>query len=317
MVPDCSRSAHNRNVLAGRAQWQAAISPAEREKKKIMSKSFDDLVQLMARLRAPDGCPWDRKQTHESLKPYLVEDAYEVLEAIDHTDTARLREELGDVLLQVLFHAQIGSEHDAFSVDDIIGSLAEKLIRRHPHVFGTPEQQQEALDANDVKIRWEQIKRNEREQKGEDSSALEGVPKTLPALLRAYQVQVRASRVGFDWPDLVPVLGKLEEELQEFRDAMAACTAAAPAALPSAKEHLESELGDVLFTMVNISRFLKINPEEALRKTINRFIDRFQSIETQAAASGRSMSEMTLREMDDLWEEAKRRTFIASQSKKS
>jgi len=317
MVPDCSRSAHNRNVLAGRAQWQAAISPAEREKKKIMSKSFDDLVQLMARLRAPDGCPWDRKQTHESLKPYLVEEAYEVLEAIDHTDTARLREELGDVLLQVLFHAQIGSEHDAFSVDDIIGSLAEKLIRRHPHVFGTPEQQQEALDANDVKIRWEQIKRNEREQKGEDSSALEGVPKTLPALLRAYQVQVRASRVGFDWPDLVPVLGKLEEELQEFRDAMAACTAAAPAALPSAKEHLESELGDVLFTMVNISRFLKINPEEALRKTINRFIDRFQSIETQAAASGRSMSEMTLREMDDLWEEAKRRTFIASQSKKS
>ena len=317
MVPDCSRSAHNRNVLAGRAQWQAAISPAEREKKKIMSKSFDDLVQLMARLRAPDGCPWDRKQTHESLKPYLVEEAYEVLEAIDHTDTARLREELGDVLLQVLFHAQIGSEHDAFSVDDIIRSLAEKLIRRHPHVFGTPEQQQEALDANDVKIRWEQIKRNEREQKGEDSSALEGVPKTLPALLRAYQVQVRASRVGFDWPDLVPVLGKLEEELQEFRDAMAACTAAAPAALPSAKEHLESELGDVLFTMVNISRFLKINPEEALRKTINRFIDRFQSIETQAAASGRSMSEMTLREMDDLWEEAKRRTFIASQSKKS
>jgi tetrapyrrole methylase family protein/MazG family protein len=317
MVPDCSRSAHNRNVLAGRAQWQAAISPAEREKKKIMSKSFDDLVQLMARLRAPDGCPWDRKQTHESLKPYLVEEAYEVLEAIDHTDTARLREELGDVLLQVLFHAQIGSEHDAFSVDDIIGSLAEKLIRRHPHVFGTPEQQQEALDANDVKIRWEQIKRNEREQKGEDSSALEGVPKTLPALLRAYQVQVRASRVGFDWPDLVPVLGKLEEELQEFRDAMAACTAAAPAALPSAKEHLESELGDVLFTMVNISRFLKINPEEALRQTINRFIDRFQSIETQAAASGRSMSEMTLREMDDLWEEAKRRTFIASQSKKS
>ena len=317
MVPDCSRSAHNRNVLAGRAQWQAAISPAEREKKKIMSKSFDDLVQLMARLRAPDGCPWDRKQTHESLKPYLVEEAYEVLEAIDHTDTARLREELGDVLLQVLFHAQIGSEHDAFSVDDIIGSLAEKLIRRHPHVFGTPEQQQEVLDANDVKIRWEQIRRNKRQQKGEDSSALEGVPKTLPALLRAYQVQVRASRVGFDWPDLVPVLGKLEEELQEFRDAMAACTAAAPAALPSAKEHLESELGDVLFTMVNISRFLKINPEEALRKTINRFIDRFQSIETQAAASGRSMSEMTLREMDDLWEEAKRRTFIASQSKKS
>ena len=282
-----------------------------------MSKSFDDLVQLMARLRAPDGCPWDRKQTHESLKPYLVEEAYEVLEAIDHTDTARLREELGDVLLQVLFHAQIGSEQDAFSVDDIIRSLAEKLIRRHPHVFGTPEQQEEALDANEVKIRWEQIKRNEREQKGEDSSALEGVPKTLPALLRAYQVQARASRVGFDWPDLAPVLGKLEEELQEFRDAMAACTVATPAALPSSKEHLESELGDVLFTIVNISRFLKLNPEEALRKTINRFIDRFQSIETQAAATGRSLGDLTLQEMDDLWEEAKRRTSVAVQSKRS
>ena len=282
-----------------------------------MSKSFDDLVQLMARLRAPDGCPWDRKQTHASLKPYLVEEAYEVLEAIDHTDITRLREELGDVLLQVIFHAQIGTEQEKFSIDDVIHTLAEKLVRRHPHVFGTAEQKQESLNADDVKVRWEQIKRNEREDKGQDSSALDGVPKTLPALLRAYQVQARAARVGFDWSDLTPVLGKLEEELREFRDAMAASTTAASSTSAEAKEQIESELGDVLFTIVNVARFLKINPEEALRKTINRFIDRFQYMEAQTALAGRSLQNMSLEEMDALWEQAKRRTPVPTESNNS
>lgn len=282
-----------------------------------MSKAFDELVQLMAKLRAPDGCAWDRKQTHVSLKPYLVEEAYEVLEAIDHTDTTRLREELGDVLLQVIFHAQIGSEEETFSVEDIIHSLSQKLIRRHPHVFGTAAQKQEHLNAEDVKIRWEQIKRNEREEKGQASSALEGIPKTLPALLRAFQVQARAARVGFDWPDLAPVLGKLDEELQEFREAMAANTAATSATAKESKNHLEAELGDVFFTMVNIARFLKINPEEALRTTVNRFIDRFQYIEGQAAATGRSIQDMTLEEMDALWDQAKRRTPVPVDSKET
>ena len=282
-----------------------------------MSKAFDELVQLMAKLRAPDGCAWDRKQTHVSLKPYLVEEAYEVLEAIDHTDTARLREELGDVLLQVLFHAQIGAEEETFSVEDVIHALTQKLVRRHPHVFGTADQKQENLNAEDVKIRWEQIKRDERAEKGHDSSALEGVPKTLPALLRAFQVQARAARVGFDWPDLAPVLGKLDEELQEFREAMAANTAATAATVKESKEHLEAEFGDVFFTMVNIARFLKINPEEALRTTVNRFIDRFQYIESQAAATGRSIKDMTLEEMDALWAQAKRRTPVPIDSKES
>jgi tetrapyrrole methylase family protein/MazG family protein len=244
----------------------------------------------------------------------LVEEAYEVLEAIDHTDITRLREELGDVLLQVIFHAQIGIEQETFSIEDVIHALAEKLVRRHPHVFGTTDQQQESLNADDVKVRWEQIKRNEREEKGQDSSALEGVPKTLPAHLRAYQIQARAARVGFDWSDVTPVLGKLEEELQEFRDAMAASSASAPSTSPEANEHVEAELGDVLFTIVNVSRFLKINPEEALRKTINRFIDRFQYIEAQAALTGRSLQDMTLEEMDALWEQAKRRTPVPMES---
>lgn len=276
-----------------------------------MSERFDELVRLMAKLRAPDGCPWDRKQTHESLKPYLVEEAYEVLETIDRKDPENLREELGDLLLQILFHAQIGTEAGRFTIDEIMQHLAEKLVRRHPHVFGSSTEGGDPLHADEVYARWEQIKRDERKQAGQSGSALGGVPKTLPALLRAFQIQARASRVGFDWPRIGQVVEKLEEELRELRDAMASASPDA-VSTTSNRAHdeiqgrVESEFGDVLFALVNLARFVKVNPEEALRKAINRFTDRFHYVETQAASSGRTLNEMTLGEMDALWEDAKR-----------
>ena len=260
-----------------------------------MYDRFDKLVHTMARLRAPDGCPWDRKQTHESLKPYLLEEAYEVLEAIDRADSRDLREELGDLLLQVLFHAQIGKEEGRLTIDEVMDRLEEKLVRRHPHVFGSTQSGASPKNADEVYAKWEEIKRNERVQSGEPASALDGVPKTLPALLRAYQVQARASRVGFDWTDVEPVLDKVEEELHELRAAMASGT-------PAEKE---AELGDLLFALGNLSRFLKINPEEALRKATNRFVTRFRYIEEYAQREGRSLKDMSLAEMDARWEEAK------------
>ena len=187
-----------------------------------MSERFHTLVDLMAALRAPDGCPWDRKQTHESLKPYLLEETYEVLEILDRQDRAKLPEELGDVLLQVLFHSQIASEAGSFTIEDVLEQLADKLIRRHPHVFGNGAADPTPMNADQVVARWEDIKRTERRASGRPDSALDGVPQTLPALLRAYQLQARASRVGFDWTHdakgFDQVLGKIEEEIQELRD---------------------------------------------------------------------------------------------------
>jgi tetrapyrrole methylase family protein/MazG family protein len=277
-----------------------------------MSDRFTKLVELMAALRAPDGCPWDRKQTHESLKPYLLEETYEVLETIDHGDRGKLREELGDVLLQVLFHSQIAAESGAFTIEEVLETLATKLIRRHPHVFGDPDARTRATNGEQVLSQWEEIKRAERQAAGASQSALDGVPKTLPALLRAYQTQARAARVGFDWPHnragLEQILGKVAEEIAELRDAAAEVGAeeAGTARESDARRNVEAEVGDVLFTLVNLARFLKINPEEALRGSTNRFVDRFHLVEAQAAEQGRSLSDMTLAEMDQLWERAKR-----------
>ncbi len=279
-----------------------------------MSERFHKLVDLMAALRAPNGCPWDRKQTHESLKPYLLEETYEVLESIDHADRAKLPEELGDVLLQVLFHSQIASEAGHFSIDDVLEALADKLVRRHPHVFGNGTSDTTPTNADQVVAKWEDIKRAERQAAGRQESVLDGVPTTLPALLRAYQIQARASRVGFDWTHdatgFDQVLCKIEEEIRELRLALRAPTSTETDLSPPAprQDQIAAEFGDVLFSLVNLSRFIKVNPEDALRQASNRFVDRFHFIEGRAKASGRTISDLSWHEMDQLWEEAKRYT---------
>ncbi len=281
-----------------------------------MSERFRTLVDLMARLRAPDGCPWDRKQTHESLKPYLLEETYEVLETIDQGDRTKLKEELGDVLLQVLFHSQIAAEARQFTIEDVIGQLADKLVRRHPHVFGNGGAAETPSHPDQVVHRWEEIKRAEREAAGREESVLDAVPKTLPALLRAYQLQARASRVGFDWTrdavGFAQMLEKIDEEIRELRQALSM-----PPGESAEEGHgtdiarrdaIEAEFGDILFSLVNLARFIKINPEDALRRANQRFVDRFHHIEAQAARAGRALSDVTLAEMEEWWEEAKRLT---------
>ena len=277
-----------------------------------MSTRFTKVVEIMAALRAQDGCPWDRKQTHESLKPYLLEEAYEVIETIDLGDKQKLREELGDVFLQVLFHSQIAAEAGSFTVEDVIETLATKLIRRHPHVFGTGDSIGQASNSEQVLAQWEDIKRAEREAAGNTHSALDGVPKTLPALLRAYQIQARAARVGFDWPQseagFEQILAKVNEEIGELREelALSPTRTDSESNRPHTSEEIENELGDLLFSLVNLARFLKANPEDALRRSTNRFMDRFHLVEAQALEKGRSLTELTLAEMDELWDEAKR-----------
>jgi tetrapyrrole methylase family protein / MazG family protein len=276
-----------------------------------MSHHFTKVVELMATLRAEKGCPWDRKQTHESLTPYLLEETYELLETIDQRDDAKLREELGDVLLQVIFHSQIANEQGTFTIENVLETLAEKLIRRHPHVFGSQGQASSLSNGEQVLNQWEHIKRAEREAAGGSGSALDGVPKTLPALLRAYQTQARAARVGFDWPHnaagLEQIFGKVAEEVDELKGALAQAGADPAPNQPDDRTDIEAELGDILFSLVNLARFVKVNPEEALRRSTNRFIDRFHLVEAQATEQGRTLMDMTLAEMDMLWEEAKRR----------
>jgi tetrapyrrole methylase family protein/MazG family protein len=251
------------------------------------SEAFTRLLDIMRRLRAPDGCPWDREQTHRSLRPYLIEEMYEVLETIDRESYGELKKELGDLLLQIVFHCQLASEEGLFDAADVIQEINEKLIRRHPHVFGEAT----AENSGEVLRQWEKIKLNEAHR----PKLLEGVPISQPALNRAYRVQEKAAGVGFDWPDIEPVWGKITEELAELKDEVAKGDLRA----------IEDEMGDLLFSMVNLARKLKVNPEDALRGTIAKFTRRFSYIEDTLAARGTSLHESTLDEMDNLWNEAK------------
>lgn len=256
---------------------------------------FRRLVRIMERLQEPGGCPWDLEQTHQSLKPYLIEEAYEALEAIDSGDDALLTEELGDVLLQVVFHSTLARRTGRFTIDDVVRGVSAKMIRRHPHVFGEAE----ARTAADVLHNWEKVKSVERQGKtsaaDKPAGTLDGVPKELPALLRAHRIQEKAARVGFDWDDIGPVLDKIAEETAELKEAVAGGN----------KAHAQSELGDLLFTLVNVARFLDLNAEEALRETCARFQRRFSTIEKSAHAEGRHVQDLSLEEMDNRWNQAK------------
>jgi len=257
--------------------------------------SFERLVRIMERLRGPEGCPWDKEQTRESLKPFLVEELYELLESLDEDNPDKVKEELGDLLFQIVFHCHLSKEMGQFDINDVIDGITQKMINRHPHVFGKESLstfQAERPVNEELLKRWEEHKEQEGKKRG---SVLEGVPKTLPALLRAQKLQDRVSKVGFDWERVEDVFKKLNEEINELRCALD----------KKNQKEIEDEVGDILFVLVRISNFVGVNPEEALRKTISKFIHRFRHIEMKAIEQGRRLSDMTLEEMDDLWEEAK------------
>jgi MazG family protein len=255
----------------------------------MRKRTFDELVDLMRTLRGPNGCPWDRKQTLESLKPFIVEEAYEVVDAIDRNDRASLAEELGDFLLQAVFVAEIAEEEGSFDVYDAITAIYEKLVRRHPHVFGDVE----ASDAEEVLVNWEKLKNEER--KAENKSVLAGVPQSLPALLKASRLTEKAARVGFDWRRAEDVFGKIDEEVAELREAVAS----------KDQKKIHDEIGDLLFSIANVARKLGVNAEEALQSANRKFSSRFESMERSVRSDGRNLDQLSLEQMDELWDEAK------------
>lgn len=252
--------------------------------------TFEDLKQIMETLRSEQGCPWDREQSHESLLQYLLEETYEVIDAVKKNDMEHLCEELGDVLLQVMFHAQIASEKGQFQIDDVVDRICKKMIHRHTHIFSD----EVAKTAEEVKQNWEKIKKLEKGFETQ-TEVLKDIPEVLPALVRATKVQAKASEVGFDWEGIEGPMEKLKEEWDELKEAYRS----------NQKDKIIEEYGDFLFSNVNIGRFLKINPEFALTKSIEKFINRFEYIERAAIQAGKHLNTMSLAEMDQLWEKAK------------
>ncbi|XXF61611.1 nucleoside triphosphate pyrophosphohydrolase [Thermoanaerobacterium thermosaccharolyticum] len=255
---------------------------------------IDDLLDIMARLRSENGCPWDREQDHNTLKRYLIEECYEAIDAIENDSDENLLEELGDVLLQVVFHSQIANERKAFNFHDVCDAECKKMVYRHPHVFGS----EEIATSDDVLKRWDEIKKDEKGLKSH-ANELKSVPRSMPALIRGYKVQEKAAKVGFDWDNVDDAMAKVYEELNEFKEVYKG---------EDESDKIE-ELGDLIFAIVNVARFLKIDPEVAVHKTIEKFIDRFKYIEDSAEKMGHKMEDMTLSEMDFLWNEAKMHNF--------
>ena len=251
---------------------------------------FENLVKIMAKLRSEKGCPWDREQTHKTLRPYLIEEAYEVLDALDNGTENDFCDELGDLLLQVVFHAQIATEEDRFDIGDVIQAINDKLVRRHPHVFGDTE----VATADEVLANWEKIKKEEKQNQGRES-ILDSLPPNMPALLRAYRIQQKVARVSFDWNNVQEVLLKVREEIDELSTAIKQAN----------KENIEEEIGDLLFSIVNLARHLNLPPEDALRRTNDKFIRRFQYIEASLELQGENIERATFDELNNLWEEAK------------
>lgn len=252
---------------------------------------FEDLVDIVAKLRSPDGCPWDREQTRDSLKPFLVEEFYELIDAIEENDNDGIKEEMGDLLFQIVLQSRLFSEEGEFDINDVIDGIAEKMVSRHPHVFSDKVIETSA----EVEKWWKEHKRKEGKS---HASAIGGVPRSLPALLRAQKLQVKATKIGFDWERIDDAFKKIEEEIREFRDAVQ----------KKDSEEIADELGDILFVLVRIANFVDVNPEDALRRTIRKFISRFSYVEDEALKQGRKLSDMTLAEMDVLWNEAKNKS---------
>jgi len=262
---------------------------------KRAAAAFKEFTEIVRKLRDPNGgCPWDLEQNHKSIRPYLIEESYEVLDAIDSEDDNELKKELGDLLLQVVLHSQIAADREAFQIADVVESVSEKMIRRHPHVFGDVK----AETSGKVLKNWEQIKLSEKKDEGkEESSILSGIPRALPALNRAQRIGEKAARFNFDWEDIDGVLAKVEEELSEFRIELQS-----PEDTPGRKERLTSELGDLYFSLAQLGRWLKIHSEDALRETCDRFTSRFEKVEKFAT---KPLKEHTISELEELWQRAK------------
>lgn len=269
--------------------------------------TLPDLLDIMAKLRAPDGCPWDKKQTHQTLLNYLIEESYEFIDAVENADKANMQEELGDVLLQVVFHAQLAKESGDFEFADVVQGISDKLVRRHPHVFGELK-----LDtAESVEKKWDELKKAEKiraaggsdaaeAEAAEADSGLGRMPRHLPALLKADKLQKRAGQAGFDWPDYKGPMDKIREELEEFRQ-----EAEAPGGAPDA-DRLESEFGDLLFAAVNLGRFFKLDPEQALARANRKFMDRYAKMEALAKAEGKAFPDLSLEEKEEFWVKVKK-----------